>query len=164
MDLLGIVDEITLWLTANWSVISVTVVAIGGLVANLRELKRKAALKATLDKLSSNGAVITTADAKIAGLEAKISHLETTIEKVGQIVYTGFLNSGIKNKNDLAKIWNNVEAKPVKETIAEVKQVVENVQHIGNTVAKTIETVKTLTLPKVESNPYIEAAKSKYGN
>jgi hypothetical protein len=163
MDLLGIVDEITLWLTANWSVISVTVVAIGGIVANLRELKRKAALKSTLDRLSNNGAVITTADAKIAGLESKINHLETTIEKVGQIVYTGFLNSGIKNKNDLAKIWNNVEAKPVKETIAEVKQAVDIVQDISNNVAKTIETVKTLTLPALETNPYIEAAKNKYG-
>jgi hypothetical protein len=164
MDLLAIVDNITMWLTENWSVISVTVVAVGGILANLRELKRKAALKITLDKLSSNGAVITTADAKIATLEAKIDTLETTIQKVGQIVYAGFLNSGIKNKNDLAKIWNNVKDAPVKETISEVKQVIENVQGISNIVAKTIETVKTLTIPKIETNQYIEAAKNKYGN
>jgi prefoldin subunit 5 len=163
MDLLAIVDNITVWLTENCSFISVTVVAVGGILANIRELKLKAALKTTLDKLSSNGAVITTADAKIATLEAKIDSLETTIQKVGQIVYAGFLNSGIKNKNDLAKIWNNVKDAPVKETISEVKQVIENVQGISNTVAKTIETVKTLTLPKIETNPYIEAAKNKYG-
>jgi hypothetical protein len=164
MDLLAIVDEITTWLTSNWSVISVTVVAIGGIVANLRELKRKAALKATLERFSSNGAVITTADVKIAALESKIAKLEGTIEKVGQIVYTGFLNSGIKNKNDLAKIWNSGTEIKAKEVVTQVAETVETVKAIGEQAGITLKAVKELVLPKVETNPYIEAAKNKYGN
>ena len=158
--MLEIVDEITNWLAANWSVISVTVVAIAGLVANLRELKRKAALKASLDKLSSNGAVITTADAKIALLEERIASLEKSINKVGDIVYTGFLNSGIKNKNDLAKIWNNV---PAKEVVSVVKETIDKVVEIGKEATFTLEEAKELVLAKPEKNPYLQAIINKHG-
>jgi hypothetical protein len=157
---LEIVDEITSWLAENWSVLSVTTVAVGGLVANLKEIKRKASLKSSLDKLANNSAVITTADVKILELEKKIERLEIAITKVGDIVYTGFLNSGIKNKNDLAKIWNGVEAKEVVTAVAET---IQKVASIGEEATVTLEEVKKIILPKIEENPYISAAINKYG-
>jgi hypothetical protein len=157
---LEIVDEITNWLAENWSVISVTVVAIAGLAANIKDLKRKATLKASLDKITNNSAIITTADVKIVQLENKIANLEQAINKVGNVVYTGFLNSGIKNKNDLAKIWNDVQPK---EVITAVAETVEKVVEIGKEATLTLEEVKKIVLPKIEENPYISASKNKYG-
>jgi hypothetical protein len=94
---------------------------------------------------------------KVETLESDIKAMSTLLQDLGNLTYTAFLNSGIKNKSELSKFWElSVKSEESKDIVTE--------DNLNSVLSSAISLIKTLSEnvspPTTETtNPYIEVQK-----
>jgi hypothetical protein len=153
-QLLIIVEEAAAFLEANWGTVVNALTVIGALYYTVHS-KLISASK-TID-LSTKTAQLANMANKVETLESDIKAMSTLLQDLGNLTYTAFLNSGIKNKSELSKFWElSVKSEESKDIVTE--------DNLNSVLSSAISLIKTLSEnvspPTTETtNPYIEVQK-----
>lgn len=156
-QILIVIEEAAAFLESNWGAIVNVITVVGALYYTVHS-KIIAASK-TID-LSAKTAQLSNMANKVETLEAEVLAVTDLIKDLGNLTYTAFLNSGIKNKSELSKFWE------VTATGEETKDIVTE-DNLNSVLSSAISLIKSLSEnvspPATTSNPYLEVSKETDG-